>query len=178
MRGADLQIKPFCSGLIETSPHAWSRLLCHARRRMQGGNISTCVEQTSTHRQRPAPDQKHLHMRGADSRPECSSRSSQETSPHAWSRPNRGRSSITSARNISTCVEQTRFYGLLCMRHKKHLHMRGADMALGMITRMVEETSPHAWSRPFGLRKQLERFGNISTCVEQTTNDKFSIAIA
>ena len=73
-------------------------------------------------------------------------------------------------RNSSTCVEQT------CSRRshrrpgRKHLHMRGANLAKQPIRRLGGETSPHAWSKPSVMGMYPLVFRNISTCVEQTSS--------
>ena len=48
MRGADFLSLSSIVTVVETSPHAWSRLLVSFFHRDCGGNISTCVEQTAT----------------------------------------------------------------------------------------------------------------------------------
>ena len=46
--------------------------------------------------------------------------------------------------------------------------MRGADVGLAYLALDMQETSPHAWSKP--LQDSMLESGkrNISTCVEQT----------
>ena len=46
MRGADAAIWASIERDLETSPHAWSRLIIHDNCARGEGNISTCVEQT------------------------------------------------------------------------------------------------------------------------------------
>ena len=134
-------------GEIETSPRAWSRHFMGSYGAGTGGNISTCVEQTCPVSSPGCPRRKHLHMRGADmvlSDVHCSQI---ETSPHAWSRHVSYDTQAINARNISTCVEQTRPPTRVRAPAWKHLHMRGADLS-GMVWLQSEsETSPHAWSR-------------------------------
>ena len=71
------------------------------------GNISTCVEHTSTHYIMHRKHQKHLHVRGAYIPQKEKLGLEIETSPRAWSILSSGLPSITLARNISTCVEHT-----------------------------------------------------------------------
>ena len=52
---------------------------------------------------------------------------------------------------------------------EKHLHMRGADPKSKPLLMRSVETSPHAWSRPLNTPTIRMLFGNISTCVEQTS---------
>ena len=86
MRGADNGKEHTRGEQPETSPHAWSRLICKSILLESKGNISTCVEQIWPTSRSAAGSWKHLHMRGADVL----------ISLHL------GRVS----RNISTCVEQ------------------------------------------------------------------------
>ena len=148
MRGADSFWSPWARVAVETSPHAWSRLLRVGQVRLCQGNISTCVEQTFSRCRHTFQSWKHLHMRGAD---------------HFISVP-----CGHCAGNISTCVEQT-FIRYLSMRpNRKHLHMRGADLSVTLLHIITLETSPHAWSRRHRGRRGLNIIRNISTCVEQT----------
>ena len=107
-------------------------------------------------------------MRGANLRPNRLNCRASETSPHAWSKPSRLLMQRALHRNSSTCVEQT------CSRRshrrpgRKHLHMRGANRFASDPLDKDLETSPHAWSKPFGRLIQMILTGNISTCVEQT----------
>ena len=114
---------------------------------LQVGNISTCVEQIKHDDGLNAMRRKHLHMRGADALLVSPLLWLVETSPHAWSRFGGNDEGSQDLRNISTCVEQivSRF-GQRGLR-QKHLHMRGADFISGGEVYLVEETSPHAWSR-------------------------------
>ena len=107
-------------------------------------------------------------MRGADRNARAGVRYTEETSPHAWSRPLGSRTHDDIGRNISTCVEQTAPTCKMRYGRKKHLHMRGADAVMMTTTQTAIETSPHAWSRLYFAKNLLVSVRNISTCVEQT----------
>ena len=168
MRGADSYQHVLLLDDEETSPHAWSRLRNDGPVGLISRNISTCVEQTSSHTTPTSTGWKHLHMRGADTLRYFPMTFPRETSPHAWSRQLQVDSIAGLVGNISTCVEQT---SLLSSRHlyiEKHLHMRGADHVGSLHPKMNAETSPHAWSRLNPDARNHPANGNISTCVEQT----------
>ena len=86
MRGADSVEKSSKVSFLETSPHAWSRYALNQVLASLVGNISTCVEQILKCASPTITQEKHLHMRGADS--------------------DSGVVSLDVERNISTCVEQ------------------------------------------------------------------------
>ena len=113
----------------ETSPHAWSKPL-HI--------------QPFDHKHR-----KHLHMRGANFSEVLAPEDEKETSPHAWSKHPYMLCRTIGAGNISTCVEQTGGIALKTTTDKKHLHMRGANIATNPVQHRIQETSPHAWSKLF-----------------------------
>ena len=148
MRGADMVLSDVHCSQIETSPHAWSRHVSYDTQAINARNISTCVEQTRPPTRVRAPAWKHLHMRGADLSGMVWLQSESETSPHAWSRLSSFSGQPHTIRNISTCVEQTRRRLSVAKLQRKHLHMRGADVPKEEDISKVEETSPHAWSRP------------------------------
>ena len=173
MRGADCASLLKFQGIMETSPHAWSRRRQAVTECGPVGNISTCVEQTSSSRQALSTGKKHLHMRGADSKYPNSRARMRETSPHAWSRLRVLRVYHLYPGNISTCVEQTYLRCEANTLTQKHLHMRGADRRCRQGRRHPSETSPHAWSRLCGLNLLRLLIRNISTCVEQTTTKSF-----
>ena len=106
-------------------------------------------------------------MRGADFFILSAGLTYLETSPHAWSRSSVKSGSLILSRNISTCVEQIFYASGVRRKHKKHLHMRGADLFQRNIVAFNMETSPHAWSRFHRRKPQGHERGNISTCVEQ-----------
>ena len=155
MRGADLSSTTTVPEEKETSPHAWSRRHTAPARPASRRNISTCVEQTHGMIILPIESKKHLHMRGADQHQGGREGSSRETSPHAWSRLQKIGRRFLRHRNISTCVEQTDLAFFLAAFLRKHLHMRGADIALNESRASWLETSPHAWSRQRHLVVQL-----------------------
>ncbi len=129
MRGANF-CSFFCSSFwSETSPHAWSKLSKHCLACAFVRNISTCVEQTPFIAEPGLVDQKHLHMRGANYEIGKKGYNHKETSPHAWSKLISNADISACNRNISTCVEQTLLGNSLPWRTKKHLHMRGANLA-------------------------------------------------
>ena len=154
--------------MLETSPHAWSKLAEEGLQRHQEGNISTCVEQTGDRIAIEEPRWKHLHMRGANSAINDTLAGLTETSPHAWSKHTGESTRRTSTRNISTCVEQTAILLLLNLPLRKHLHMRGANRPMSYVSQPNTETSPHAWSKRHQRHGHSIDTRNISTCVEQT----------
>ena len=107
MRGANDFGTQSSGRTLETSPHAWSKLFPSSCIRRFIGNISTCVEQTEHWTFDKNPDEKYLHMRGANYVGSDSAKDAQETSPHAWSKHMVRVMCSSSRRNISTCVEQT-----------------------------------------------------------------------
>ena len=129
----------------ETSPHAWSKLRVVESKGCDVGNISTCVEQTHQKDCCHKRQEKHLHMRGANSFMNSSTVVKVETSPHAWSK-----------RSLSRIA------------FRKHLHMRGANLLVVKAQTYKPETSPHAWSKHGGSSRRRPDHRNISTCVEQT----------
>ena len=168
MRGADRNARAGVRYTEETSPHAWSRPLGSRTHDDIGRNISTCVEQTAPTCKMRYGRKKHLHMRGTDAQMLKASQSLGETSPHAWSIPLEDPAHRIDRGNISTCVEQTDYPLLSRSFFGKHLHMRGADLADATCEEVVKETSPHAWSRLMLNTDGNVKYGNISTCVEQT----------
>ena len=110
-------------------------------------------------------------MRGANERSKRERETEMETSPHAWSKLYRNRTTIRKSRNISTCVEQTCFAQVFLDHVWKHLHMRGANHVGALHPKMNAETSPHAWSKLIVQYYSGVKAGNISTCVEQTIED-------
>ena len=188
MRGANTKQVEGFGKMLETSPHAWSKLLSMMTSTVSSRNISTCVEQTNQLPYILSLFQKHLHMRGANRESAFLASVSEETSPHAWSKRQQSRSISRKIRNISTCVEQTAAEAELKRRLEKHLHMRGANRQIGLAEEAMRkhlhmrganspdhqsaldatETSPHAWSKPLVLRHVEIIRRNISTCVEQT----------
>ena len=132
------------------------------------GNISTCVEQTTTRNLESLRLKKHLHMRGANLDRIDRYVVDQETSPHAWSKHGDDPISCEFSGNISTCVEQTMVRTSVFLSERKHLHMRGANTFGNPIIIKVKETSPHAWSKPIPITTSGVSPRNISTCVEQT----------
>ena len=70
----------------ETSPHAWSKLNKTREWKSRLRNISTCVEQTPLFQDGLQQNQKHLHMRGANTLDRNIRPPPWETSPHAWSK--------------------------------------------------------------------------------------------
>ena len=107
MRGANNPAKEDAGNRRETSPHAWSKHLTFAVERNIRGNISTCVEQTLSPGSHTCEERKHLHMRGANLRPNRLNCRASETSPHAWSKLIKPSVGYMQGGNISTCVEQT-----------------------------------------------------------------------
>ena len=114
MRGANLTASPEKNRCLETSPHAWSKLLTRRIKRTRDRNISTCVEQTQDFPFCRVPLRKHLHMRGANSGGVTVNITPEETSPHAWSKHYLDPNLMSNGRNISTCVEQTAYSVPLC----------------------------------------------------------------
>ena len=107
MRGANHREAVAKCYELETSPHAWSKQHEKTPSETKGGNISTCVEQTTTAKALPTWKEKHLHMRGANLVIFRLLRPVAETSPHAWSKLHLLQASGDGQGNISTCVEQT-----------------------------------------------------------------------
>ena len=66
MRGANVEVFLFLVFLLETSPHAWSKLVKPTSQSRTNRNISTCVEQTPHMLSMSTGMLKHLHMRGAN----------------------------------------------------------------------------------------------------------------
>ena len=67
MRGANVSVAGMFMCEMETSPHAWSKLVVVASLSIAIRNISTCVEQTYLVSCLNDAVKKHLHMRGANS---------------------------------------------------------------------------------------------------------------
>ena len=74
--------------------------------------------------------------------------------------------------NISTCVEKTTKIFDFITGTKKHLHMRGENVAYESVALGDKETSPHAWRKLFIDVVLLHLRRNISTCVEKTCRNK------
>ncbi len=66
MRGANVVPKDSRAAVVETSPHAWSKLISYQYDISKSRNISTCVEQTQYYIISVIAYRKHLHMRGAN----------------------------------------------------------------------------------------------------------------
>ena len=66
MRGANIILESNITYVLETSPHAWSKLLVPVAKQNLRRNISTCVEQTASCQGLVNANGKHLHMRGAN----------------------------------------------------------------------------------------------------------------
>ena len=126
------------------------------------------MEQTSSQRKHPKSEQKHLHIRGADSRKIRSSLFPVETPPHTWSRLQFKTPPGDVLRNTSTYVEQTEQRFNFEKTVQKHLHIRGADSNMAGLLVLCVETPPHTWSRLVSNMLKRAAKGNTSTYVEQT----------
>ena len=133
---------------LETSPHAWRKPCRKKRRRSSGRNISTCVEKTFLYKNDIKTSEKHLHMRGENASLVFRKKKKRETSPHAWRKLRMKFFILWKSGNISTCVEKTPQCYQSAKTRKKHLHMRGENCHLSMLTK--------------------PNIRNISTCVEKT----------
>ncbi len=131
-------------------------------------NTSTCVEKTLFADRLREYKQKHLHVRGEDTRHKACSASLWETPPHAWRRQGRAGADGFEHGNTSTCVEKTTLQSCRLRLCGKHLHVRGEDLDKVPETGTWLETPPRAWRRPDNELNQQIAHGNTSTCVEKT----------
>ena len=148
-RGEDARRCTSRRSFAETPPRTWRRLLLQDAADVGLRNTSTDVEKT-----RRIPPRMGVAL---------------ETPPRTWRRHPLDYGYTQSERNTSTDVEKTDAHRLKCVGIKKHLHGRGEDAPLGILTVGHLETPPRTWRR-LGCR-QCHEFvlGNTSTDVEKTT---------
>ena len=155
----------------ETPPHAWGRLRRAGGTDRLGRNTPTCVGKTARNRSPRGRTGKHPHMRGEDAVLGRRRPPRRETPPHAWGRPYAMHGNRVLFGNTPTCVGKTRADLSAEKRTQKHPHMRGEDGWSGSLTRLRQETPPHAWGRLILGIIIVALCGNTPTCVGKTLND-------
>ena len=152
----------------ETPPHAWGRLRRAGGTDRLGRNTPTCVGKTARNRSPRGRTGKHPHMRGEDAVLGRRRPPRRETPPHAWGRPYAMHGNRVLFGNTPTCVGKTRADLSAEKRTQKHPHMRGEDGWSGSLTRLRQETPPHAWGRLILGIIIVALCGNTPTCVGKT----------
>ena len=168
VRGEDSKAQLFRASIRETPPRAWGRHTLARLYAMRNGNTPTCVGKTTALSTPRISRKKHPHVRGED----CASSSFLvklvETPPRAWGRQPAHVAHGTGEGNTPTCVGKTTADDSERRTGRKHPHVRGEDLNLGVAGGQSIETPPRAWGRLLYVSNCALSTRNTPTCVGKT----------
>ena len=153
--------------LLTTPPHLWRKFVVNYRLGSLERNTSIYMEKISKNIFLGQGQQKHLHVRGENPKSERTSAGKSETPPHTWRKCRDSFTCEDPHGNTSTYVEKIRYRIPLRHRARKHLHIRGENIAASRRFARNKETPPHTW-RKFAFWCDFSGCsGNTSTYVEK-----------
>ena len=147
MRGDDKSIGTACPRMSGSPPRAWGRRSRQTLLRSSLRFTPTCVGTTVSLHSARTSRTVHPHVRGDDRRPGARSPVHTGSPPRAWGRRPGGQTRRKRNRFTPTCVGTTMVFRGRKSVPPVHPHVRGDDLMLDAVGRVVAGSPPRAWGR-------------------------------
>ena len=150
------------------SPRAWGQLLWAVIIILMTRTIPTCVGTTSAFFVPFFSKTDHPHVRGDNYHTQAKHMLPHGPSPRAWGQRKTPPSCYVAPRTIPTCVGTTKSSSLRKRASKDHPHVRGDNIRVAQVTKLVVGPSPRAWGQLQMGSAAEKRQRTIPTCVGTT----------